>query len=189
MADEVAKVEEAPAGPPAEPKRSLPLGSILQVVNTIVLVAVLGLQIFRPAGVRAVPHHVQEKPVAASPSAEKPAEPEKAKRAEAGATAGAPGPTMRLADFVVHLRDPDADRYARVSFEVELKDEKSRDGLTARLPQLRDAFLVYLSDRSSEDLRGGEAIAKVKSALAQKLGEIARDVPVRGLYITELVVQ
>jgi flagellar FliL protein len=181
MADGEAKVEGAP-GKPARLERNVSLGLILQVVNTVVLVAVLALQVLRPGGLRPAARGPEEKRAASAP-AEK-AGTDGAKAAEAG-----PGPTMRLADFVVHLRDPDTDRYARVSFELELKDEKSKEGLTARLPQVRDAFLVYLSDRSSEELRGGEAIARVKNALAMKLGEVARDVPVRALYITELVVQ
>jgi flagellar protein FliL len=100
-----------------------------------------------------------------------------------------PGPTVRLQDFVVHLRDADADRYARVAFELELADERTKDVVSARMPQIRDAFLAYLSDRTTDDLRGSEAMGRIKAALLQKIGEVAPGAPVRGLYIADLVVQ
>jgi flagellar FliL protein len=100
-----------------------------------------------------------------------------------------PGPTQKLADFVVHLRDPEADRYARVSFEVEVSTEEEKNKLTAYMPRIRDAFIAYLSDRTLEELRGSESIARTKVALTERLGQLAPGVKVRGLYITDLVIQ
>lgn len=188
MADEQAKIEAAPDTKPARPGRAGRLVLVLQLLDTVAIVAVLALQLLRPGGARQAPRAAEERHAAATATSTK-GDGGDAPGHDAAPPGGLPGPTMRLADFVVHLRDPDADRYARVSFEVELRDEKAKEGLAARLPQLRDAFLVYLSDRSSDDLRGGDAISRVKAALNQKLGDVAKDVPVRGLYITELVVQ
>jgi flagellar FliL protein len=100
-----------------------------------------------------------------------------------------PGPTVKLPDFVVHLRDPEVDRYARLTVEIEVADEKAKEALTARLPHVRDSFIAYLSDRSTADLRGSDAIAKAKSELAERLKQAAPSAPVRGLFFTELVVQ
>lgn len=102
---------------------------------------------------------------------------------------GMPGPTQKLADFVVHLRDPEADRYARVSFEVEVGSEEEKNKLTGYMPRVRDAFIAYLSDRTLEELRGSESIARTKVALAERLTQLAPGVRVRGLYITDLVIQ
>lgn len=100
-----------------------------------------------------------------------------------------PGPTVKLPDFVVHLRDPEVDRYARLTVEIEVADEKAKEALTARLPHVRDSFIAYLSDRSTADLRGSDAIARAKSELAERLKQAAPSAPVRGLFFTELVVQ
>ncbi|MFL5302315.1 MAG: flagellar basal body-associated protein FliL, partial [Anaeromyxobacteraceae bacterium] len=72
---------------------------------------------------------------------------------------------------------------------IELVDEKGKEALTARMPQIRDAFLSYLSDRTAEDLRGSEAMAKMKGALSLRLGEIVPGAPMRGIYLADLVVQ
>ena len=185
MADAESKQEQpAPVAPPARPGGGK-LVPVLLGVNTVALLAVAALmavQVLRPAAARH-PAPADEQAAAAPRDApEKPEQKEKAKESP-------PGPTLRLADFVVHLRDPDADRYARVSFELELSDEKAREALTARVPQVRDAFLAYLSDCNTEELRGSEAITRVKAALSGKLAQVAPRGAVRGLYVTELVVQ
>jgi flagellar FliL protein len=96
---------------------------------------------------------------------------------------------IRLPDFVVHLRDSDADRYVRVAFELEVGDEKTKETIGARMPQIRDSFLSYLSDRSADELRGSEAMSRLKGALAQRLALIAPNAPLRALYVADLVVQ
>lgn len=102
---------------------------------------------------------------------------------------GAPGPSQRLADFVIHLRDPETDRYARVSFELEVANEEQRAKLALYTPRIRDAFISYLSDRTLEEMRGSEAISRTKEALEKKLPELAPGVKVRALYVTDLVIQ
>ncbi len=175
MAAEETKVAAAATAAPAAPGRAGRAALAVQVVNTVALVALLALQALRPGGAR---HETRadERPAPAA-------------RAKDEAREASPGPTLRLADFVVHLRDADADRYARVSFELELRDDQAKEGVTARVPQIRDAFLGYLSDRTSEEFRGSEAIARVKAALGEKLGALAPPGGVRALYLTELVVQ
>lgn len=181
MADAESR-EEQPAGvtPPA-PAGGGKLVPILLAVNTVALlalVALTGLQILRSGGARPQARAEEHGPAAA-----------RQEQPDVKAKETPPGPTLRLADFVVHLRDPDADRYARVSFELELADEKAKETLTARVPQVRDAFLAYLSDCNTEELRGSEAITRVKAALAGKLAQVVPQTAVRGLYLTELVVQ
>lgn len=182
--------KEKPAGGPSK----LPL--ILSGLNTALLAGVLVLTL-RGGGVKA---KAAAEPPAGEHAAEeaKPAEHGEAKgeakegekKGEGGgAVAGGMGPTVRLPDFIVHLRDSDSDRYARLSFEVELKEEKAKDAITARLPQIRDAFLSYLSDRTVEELRGSEAMGHLKEALTKRLREIVPAAPVKALYVTDLVVQ
>lgn len=107
---------------------------------------------------------------------------------EASAEAG-PGPTTRMADFVVHLRDAEVDRYARISFEVELLNEVEKAKFEKFSPRIRDGFISYLSDRTLEELRGSEQVRKVKLTLQEKLKELAPGAKVKALYITDLVIQ
>jgi flagellar FliL protein len=185
MADKPETTPE-PQPKPAAAGGGSKIVTILLALNSLMLGGVLALQFLKPS--------LQARP--AEPAAEHAAAPAApdgaaAKPGEPGAAPGkpVPGPTVRLPDFVVHLRDTDADRYARVSFEVELKEERGKDLIASRLPHIRDAFLSHLSDRTVEELRGSEAMAQLKDALSKRLHEIAPEAPIVALYVTELVVQ
>jgi flagellar FliL protein len=187
---------EAKAGAAPKGTGGSKLVPLLLLVNSVLLAGVLALLVVKggalkhdPKGENGDEHAAAEGGHAADGAhAEKGGHDEKGAKG-AGGKEALPGPTVRLADFVVHLRDVDADRYARLAFEIECSDEKAKEALNARMPQIRDAFLSYLSDRTAEDLRGSEAMSKMKSALTQRIGEIAPAAPLRGLYVADLVVQ
>jgi flagellar FliL protein len=153
----------------------------LTAVNSLLVAGVLAVLLLRPPTVKV-----------ADPRGEHGAEAAVGHGEEKGAAEKkheAPGPTLRLGDFVVHLRDTDAEHFAKLSFDVEVADEKAKEAVTARIPQIRDTFLSYLSDRSSGDFRGSESIGRVKSALLDRLDDAAPGVAVRAIYVTELVIQ
>lgn len=134
-----------------------------------------------------------EKSEKAEPKEEKSEKSEKSEKGEGGEGkegGGGPANTMvKLPDFVVHLRNPDADRYARLSFDVEVFGESDRDRLTASLPRVRDAFISYLSDRTLEDLRGSEGLSRTKDSLQTTLRQLVPDARIKALYISDFVVQ
>jgi flagellar protein FliL len=152
---------------------------ILLVVNMLLVAAVLGVFLLKGTGSKAASEATSKSEGEAGAKAE-------GGKDEAGA---APGPTQKLADFVVHLRDPEADRYARVSFEIEVATEEDKTRLGGYMPRIRDSFIAYLSDRTLEELRGSESIARTKAALMERLVQLSPGVKVRGMYITDLVIQ
>jgi flagellar FliL protein len=191
MADAAKKEDkaEAPRGDGKKKGGGSKLVPLLLMVNSVLLAGVLALLVLKPGGAAAAKAEKGDEHAAPAEHAhgggEKGGKGEKAKEGKENM----PGPSLRLPDFVVHLRDAEADRYVRVAFELELGDEKAKEVLTARTPQIRDAFLSYLSDRSADELRGSENMAKMKAALSQRIGEIAPGIAVRGFYIADLVVQ
>jgi flagellar protein FliL len=174
MADSEAKTE---GGAKGGGSKLLPA---LLAVNSLLTAGVLVL--LRPSGAG---HAPPREAAGTAPSAEGRAE----KKDEVRARPELPGPTLRVPDFVVHLRDPEVDRFARLTVEVEVADDQAKQALAARMPVIRDSFIAYLSDQSAADLRGSEAIAKAKGELVERLKRSAPNTPVRGLYVTELVVQ
>jgi len=173
--DDMAEAPQTPEVPRAGGSKIVP---ILLVVNMLLVAAVLAVFLLRPGGAKKA-----EGGEGAAPAGEG-----KGGQAEAKGPA-APGPTQKLADFVVHLRDPEADRYARVSFEVEVGSEEEKARLTGFMPRIRDSVIAYLSDRTLEELRGAESIARTKSALVERMTQLAPGVHIRGLYVTDLVIQ
>lgn len=124
----------------------------------------------------------------APPAAPAEPRPAAAKEGEPGGTGGI-GPTVRLPDVVVHLRNPEAERYLKASFELEVGAELDKDRVNAHLPRIRETILTWLSDRTAEELRGSEGIERAKKELLARVGAQVPQSPVRAIYITDLVVQ
>ena len=189
----------AAAAPEAEPKKKSGM-PILLIVNAVLLLGVLGAVLMLVTKKPAAPAAAGAEAEAAAPkeggheAAKEGGGHEGGGHEAKGGDKGGPspigaGPTLRLADFVVHLRNPESDRYARFSFEIEIASEKDKETLTARTAQVRDAFIIFLSDRTVEELRGGAGLDKLKQALFERLLEVAKDCHVRNLYITDFVLQ
>lgn len=151
--------------------------TIFLILNSLLLAGVLAMQVLKPGGGHA-----------AAP-AEGAAKPEPVKAEAAGPAKAGPGPMVRLADFIVHLRNPEAERYARISFEIEVGGDLDKDRMAAHLPQIRESFIAFLSDQALEDLRGSDGIRKTKEQLFARLSAIAPDASPRAIYITDLVIQ
>ena len=102
--------------------------------------------------------------------------------------ANKPGPTLHLSDFTARLHG-EGDRYARLSLEIEVANDKDKEEITGHIPQIRDSFISLLADSSLDDLNGSEGINKVKDRLKDRLTQLVPSPKIRGLYITDLVVQ
>ena len=59
---------------------------------------------------------------------------------------------LPLDPFVVNLTDKDADRYAQIGITLEVEDAKFGDQIKAFMPAIRNAVLMILSHKSSEEL-------------------------------------
>jgi flagellar FliL protein len=173
--------------PPAKSK----LVPIIVAVNTAVMLGVVAFVLIKgshPA--EAAPTSKKKAPVAEGEEADAAEEePEAEGGGEHGSSKKFGGPTVKLEDFVVRLRNPEADRFARVSFEVEVGNDRDKERLVASMARVRDAFIGELTERTVEELRGTEGLTSVKIALSKKLKDLVPACHVRGLYITDFIVQ
>jgi flagellar FliL protein len=195
------KDEEKPAAkPPEKPSKLVPA---ILVANTVLMGAVLGVVLLRKPEAGSPPPTALK----AAPSAErgKAAEGKEGSHGKGGGSesgestgqgesaaadpAGAPGPMLKLENFIIQLRGTDTDRYVRVAFDLELTSEADRAPLQAHMPHIRDAIITYFSDRSIDELRGSEGMERVKAAVAKRLDDLLGSMRVRAVFITELVIQ
>jgi flagellar protein FliL len=204
-----AKTETPPPAPGGKSSKLLP---IFVGLNSLLLVGVMGVLVMQMRKQAHPPEHSEESAEkhdegdskdesAPEKKDEKKPEP-KEEKAEAkdekkdekkdgaakGSTSGL-GPLVKISDFVIHLRNPEIDRYARMSFEVEVFADPDKDSLNAHMPRVRDAFISYLSDRTLEELQGAEGLGRTKDALQTKLRDLVPEARVRSLYISDFVVQ
>lgn len=164
---------------------------IILVVNTLLMAGVLVFVMKRPAAPAAAGGKEHAAAPAAPEHAEHAAAAEKSESGEhgAGAEGEGSGVNIRLETFVVSVRATEGDRYAHMSVEVETGTEEDKKFFEVRLARIRDAVIGYLSDRTEDELRGSEGLGQVKAALTKKLDEIVPGHRVKGLYITEFLIQ
>ncbi len=183
----MADTETSPSGAGASR-----LATTLLALNTLLLAAVLGLTL----------RSMSAKPVAIAPPAtasadtkhegEASGEHGEAAGQEAAGEHGAAATkttSIKLPDIVVQLRDTEVDRYAKFSFELELKSELDVAALTPLLPRARESFISYLSDRSLDELRGSEGIERAKRELLQRIEAVYPGKHVKGVIISDFVSQ
>jgi flagellar FliL protein len=192
------KEEEQPAEKPIEkPSKLIPM---ILIANTLLMGGVLAVVLLRKspavATADAQPAHAAkagEKGKADGQEAQaKPGPAHEEGAGEGGGAAepvGAPGPILKLENFIIQLRGTDTDRYVRVAFDLELAGEAERSAVQSRMPHVRDAIISYFSDRSLDELRGSEGMERVKTAVLKRLDEIVGAKRVRAVFITELVIQ
>jgi len=187
-----------------ESKSGGAFGLALQGVNTLLLVAVLALLVLKPAGA-AKPKGEGDEHAAAE--AAKPeghdAEGEDAKgsgghgesNGEEGHGEDKPGEgkpggaVVQITDFVVHLRDPETDRYAKMTIDLELKAEKDKAAFSAKMPAIRETLITYFSDLTINDLRGSEALGRTKRDLLARIDEVVPGKRIKALILSDFVAQ
>lgn len=70
-----------------------------------------------------------------------------------------------LEPFIVNLSDRDSERFAQVGITLQVEDPHMADEMKAYMPAIRNAILLILSHKSSEELLSAEG----KQKLAQEI--------------------
>jgi flagellar protein FliL len=174
---EKAKDEDDEVPVPAKKSGSKVLPA-LAVLNTLLIAGVVVYVMKRPAA---------PAPAAAGAAAVAAAEKPAGEHGKGGLEA--PGPTLKLENFIIQLRTTESERYVRVAFDIELASEADRDGVVARTSQIRDAVISYFADRTLEELRGSDGMDHIKQALLKRLDDVVTGHRLRAIYITEFIVQ
>ena len=96
-----------------------------------------------------------------------------------------------MKSFVVNLLDKKGveRRYLKVTIEVEVGNEASKQLIEKNDPQLRDSVLMLLSNQTFNEINTMEGKLELKQELLSRMGQILGNGVVRRIYFTEFVVQ
>lgn len=203
-----AKAQDAKHDDAAKPASSTPRALLAIVgLNFVVSAAVGGFLLLRPppAPVMASPApadggkkdhgggegHGEEKKEGGEHGEEKKAEGGghgEEKKAEGDSKDAPTGSTARLEDIIVHLRNPEVDRYARLTLDVEMSTPSELTQLQPRTPQIRDAVITALSEETYESLRGAEGLQMMKDKVRARIDDVVPGT-VRAVYVSGFIVQ
>jgi len=166
---------------PAPPKKS---SMKLMIIGVAVLLAVGGGGAFAWFKFLA-PHKVEAKTTEAKSSEAHGGE---AKPGEPGAATAKIGPILDLDPFIVNLADTEP-RFLKVTIKLELDGAPAKAEVTERIPQVRDALLILLSSKETQNLKPTAGKLQLRDEILQRINSLLSTGQARNAYFTEFVVQ
>jgi flagellar FliL protein len=100
------------------------------------------------------------------------------------------GKVVALDTFIVNLADPGANRYLRVTMDLEVSGGKTpEEEINRRTSQLRDAVLMILPTKKYGDIVSTEGKTALRDELMGALNALLATSKISRIYFKEFVIQ
>jgi len=99
------------------------------------------------------------------------------------------GPLVEMEDFVVNIMHDDSARFLKVGITLEVAGEESKSAIKRRMPQIADAVLLLVGNKTFDDVKDLQGKMQLKADLLDRIQELSGKGTVRNIYFTDFVVQ
>ena len=99
------------------------------------------------------------------------------------------GPMVNVDEFIVNIISADVSHYVKASLTVELSNEDVKGEVEQRMPQVRDAVLLLIGNKTFEELQDLQGKRQLKAELTSKINSFLQTGKVKSIYFTNFVVQ
>ncbi len=99
------------------------------------------------------------------------------------------GPMVNVDEFIVNIISGDAAHYVKASLTFELTNEQVKAEVEQRMPQMRDAVLLLISNKTYEELQDLQGKKQLKAELTTKINSFLQTGQVAAIFFTNFVVQ
>ncbi len=99
------------------------------------------------------------------------------------------GPMVEIKEFVVNIIGEDTTHYVKASLSLELDRESTLDEVNKRMPQIRDAILLLIGNKTFAELQDIQGKNQVKAEIKSKINSFLRTGSINNIYLTDFVVQ
>jgi flagellar protein FliL len=99
------------------------------------------------------------------------------------------GPMVNIEEFIVNIISGDAAHYVKTSITVELNNEDVKAEVEQRMPQMRDAILLLIGNKTYEELQDLQGKKQLKAELQNRINSFLTTGQVISIYFTNFVVQ
>lgn len=101
-----------------------------------------------------------------------------------------PPPLVSLKPFVVNLQDPgEVPRYLKIEFDLELRPGSEVKEIEARMSELRDAIIVLLGSKRSDELGSVEGKDRLKDEILTRVNSRLHSAFANRVFFKEFIVQ
>lgn len=99
------------------------------------------------------------------------------------------GPMVEIKEFVVNIISQDTPHYVKASLSLELDNDKTLEEVNKRMPQIRDAILLLIGNKTFEELQDIQGKNQVKAELKSRINSFLKTGKINNVYLTDFVVQ
>ena len=99
------------------------------------------------------------------------------------------GPMVDIAEFIVNIISEENNHYVKAALTIELSNEVAKEELEKRMPQVRDAILLLVGNKTFEELQDLQGKKQLKAELLSKINAIMITGQAKSIYFTDFVVQ
>ncbi|ABA88419.1 flagellar basal body-associated protein FliL [Syntrophotalea carbinolica DSM 2380] len=158
-------------------------GSAKKGNKNLIIIGILGVLLLGAIGVAA---YMMGK--ANAPAAEQ-EEQTAGDTAPANGTKVLSGLMVEVEPFIVNILDVQGTRYLKASITLEVDSELAIQEATERMPQIRDAVLLLISNKTFSEMSDLQGKLQLRAELMAKINSFFRRGKVQKIYFTEFVVQ
>jgi len=99
------------------------------------------------------------------------------------------GPMVNIDEFIVNVISGDVAHYVKTSITVELTNKEVKTEVEQRMPQIRDAILLLISNKTYEELQDLQGKKQLKAELMSRINTFLQTGKLTSIYFTNFVVQ
>jgi flagellar FliL protein len=99
------------------------------------------------------------------------------------------GPMIKIDEFIVNIISEEENHYIKTSMVLELSGEEVTEEVNKRMPQIRDAILLLIGNKTIEELQDLQGKKQLKAELKAKINSFIKTGRVKAIYFTDFVVQ
>ena len=99
------------------------------------------------------------------------------------------GPMVDIEEFIVNIISEENNHYVKSSLTIELSNEVAKEELVKRMPQIRDAILLLVGNKTFEELQDLQGKKQLKAELLSKINAIMLSGQAKSIYFTDFVGQ
>jgi len=99
------------------------------------------------------------------------------------------GPMVDLESFIVNILDQGEVRYLKAAITLEADTPETAAELTQRMPQIKDAILMLISNKTFAELSDLQGRLQLRVELLNRINSLLLVGKVKRIYFTDFVVQ
>jgi flagellar FliL protein len=99
------------------------------------------------------------------------------------------GPMVSISEFIVNIIGEESSHYVKASMSFEMTTAAAVEEANSRMPQIRDAVLLLIGNKTFEELQDLQGKKQLKAEITSKVNAFLQTGQIKAIYFTDFVVQ